>query len=158
MTRLDFRKANFTRDGERDFSDVGQRFYGYVHKYGMPMTYSSFEGDAYISLRVDYLKELCYNEYRELPSYKLSDIYNGVAKEDVDMAKLDEIATNLMSEYNEAVENLGPVDNTAWAEYVKQAKEIAVSKYAQMRKLVADNFEVVLDHHKAQNVKRIFEV
>ena len=101
--RLDFKKAGFRRDPQHDFTDDGARFQAYIHKSGMPMTYTSYQGDAYISLRLADLGELNYSEYSKLPHYKDAGMYNGVPKSSVDMAKLDQVATQLMDEYNEAV-------------------------------------------------------
>lgn len=143
--RLDFKKAGFRRDPQHDFTDDGARFLAYIHKSGMPMTYTSYQGDAYISLRLADLGELNYKEFSKLPSYKYADMYNGVPKSSVDMAKLDQVATQLMDEYNTAVEELGTVSDDALEEIILQARKIATEKYNRMVNLVKNNFDTYLE-------------
>ena len=152
--RLDFKKAGFMRDPQHDFKDDGSRFQAYIHRSGMPMTYTSYQGDAYIALRPDYLGELNYKEYSKLPSYKDADIYNGVPKSSVDTAKLDQVATQLMDEYNTTVEELGSVSNDALEEIILQARKIAVEKYNNMVNIVKNNFDTYLelDTYKSKKI------
>ena len=154
--RLNFAKAGFKRAPELDFSDDGTRFYGYIHRSGMPMTYASSRGDAYISLRPDYLKDLNYEEYSKLPSYDDSDMYNGVSKAEVDMNRLDQLATQLMKEYNEAVENLEPVSDDSFEKIVDEAKNRAAEKYKNASNLVKNNFDKLLELSD-YNSKRVIE-
>ena len=154
---LNFKKAGFVREPDLDFTDDGARFFGYIHKSGMPMTYTSYMDNAFISLRPDYLHKLNYEEYSKLPSYKLADMYNYVPKSEVDMAKLDDAATQLMKEYEEAVNSLESVDEKSWQDYIAQAKELAVEKYNKMVKLVKDNFELLSDNYAKYEVKHVFE-
>lgn len=157
--RLDFKKAGFMRDPQHDFKDDGNRFQAYIHRSGMPMSYTSYQGDAYISLRPDYLGELNYKEYSKLPSYKDANIYNGVPKSSVDMTKLDQVATRLMDEYNEVVGNMESVSDDSLRELLQQAKDIAIKNYNNMSKLIKDNFDkyIELDSPKATKIKEYLQ-
>lgn len=154
--RLNFKKAGFMRDPKHDFMDDGLRFQAYIHKSGMPMTYANDQGDVFIALRPDYLGELTYKECSELPSYKYANIYNEVPKSRVDLNKLDQFATKLMNEYNEAVRNNKSGSNISLKELIQQAKGIAIKNYNSMGKLIQNNFDkyVELDPTKASEIKK----
>ena len=154
--RMDFKKAGFTRDASMDFTDDGNRFYGYIHKSGMPMTYTRYQDDVYITLRPDYLKDLTYSEYSKLPHYKDADKYNGVLATDVDYSELDSIATDLMKEYEDMVNEISAKDYSAeWEDYKKAYWDFYGSLYKECKNLVVNNIERIMDLSSG-NVSNIF--
>lgn len=142
-SRLNFKQGGFERDKSIDFRDDG---IGYRHHSGMPMTYSKSRDLVFISLRPDYFNELDYFEYKELPSYGDADIYDGVQVSEVNMKKLNEIATNLMKEYKEKVEEVTGADyEEGWKKYVEDASTYYKNLYIKVRGLVMENFDKLLD-------------
>lgn len=98
------------RDPENDFRDDGNSFKGYIYKDFLPVSALVSQGDAYISIRLDYL-DMDYDEYSKLDSYKLTDEFNGVRVEDFNPEKF---AQNLETCYNDAknfLDNVEDVDN-----------------------------------------------
>lgn len=155
--RMDFKKAGFTRNSSMDFTDDGNRFYGYIHRSGMPMTYNRYQDDVYIALRPDYLKDLTYSEYSKLPHYKDADKYNGVLATDVDYSELDSIATDLMKEYEDMVNEISTKDYSAeWEDYKKAYWDFYGSLYKECKDLVTNNIERLMDLSSG-NVSNIFE-
>ena len=92
------------RRQDLDFRDDGIKFKGFESPEGLPLTYTKANGEYYLSLRLDYLNELSYHEYSNLPSYKLGDEFNGV--EEVDADKITQNAAQLMREYNALVKEM----------------------------------------------------
>lgn len=98
FTIRDLKKLGFERREDMDFSDDGSSFKGFIYK-GLPLTYLKSNGEYFISLRIDYLNELNYDEYSKMKSYELSDEFNGVSY--VDGNKLVENAEAILKEYKE---------------------------------------------------------
>lgn len=84
-----------------NFRDDGTKFKAFEHENGMIATYTKVAGDYYLSLRLDYLNDLTYQEYSKLESYRLADEFNGVSEIDAD--KVTENAIILKAEYDKMV-------------------------------------------------------
>lgn len=155
--RMDFKKAGFTRDSSMDFTDDGTLFYGYIHKSGMPMTYTRYQDEVYIVLRPDYLEDLTYDEYSKLPHYDNANEYNWISVSDVDYAELDSMATELMREYEDKVKEVSTKDYSAeWDAYVKQYDDFHSNLYKECKGLVANNIERIIELQPSKII-RLFE-
>lgn len=151
--RLNFRQGGFERDKSSDFSDDGTRFYAYKHQSGLPMTYARHQDQVFIALRPDYLNSLNYSEYSTLPSYKNVDIYNGVLVSEVDMKKLDGIATQFMKEYNNKVSEVEGEDyEEDWKKYVEEATKYNKFYYEEAKQFVMNNFDKFI-HLKSYDMR-----
>lgn len=92
MATTNFTIANLKKLGavhvpELDFGDDGTKFKMFEYK-GVPVSYAKSEDDHYISIRFDYVDGLSYETYKQFPSYKNADEFNGV--DTIDEAKLKE--------------------------------------------------------------------
>lgn len=78
MKRINLVKYGFERCPEQDFSDDGNRFQ--VYRVGTLVIVSKhvYNGDAYISARIDGTK-LPFEVYSKLPHYRSLDALNGVS-------------------------------------------------------------------------------
>jgi len=70
-----------------DFSDDGTSFKMFNFN-GVPVTYAKANGEYYISVRFDYVKDLSYNEYKNWESYSVANDFNGIDENNIDEAKL----------------------------------------------------------------------
>lgn len=89
------------RREDLDFRDDGTKFKAFEYENGLIATYTKADGEYYLSLRLDYLDGLVYEEYSKLEHYILADEFNGVMEIDAD--KVCENAKILMEEYNSKV-------------------------------------------------------
>lgn len=80
------RKAGFTHNKAKDFSDDGTRF-SIWEKDGVTFSYAKSGGQVYLAARFDY-SGVSYDDYRMWPSYPLADEFNGVDDDSVDVDKL----------------------------------------------------------------------
>lgn len=110
----EFAKIGMTRYPEKDFSDDGARFKAYQYK-GMILTYTTFDGEMYLSLRLDYEPDLSVYDYFHADWAAGYDDFNGVTMAEVAVtdirAMLDRVADGLAEfrrqHANEAV-NMSP--------------------------------------------------
>lgn len=112
-------KAGFIRREDLDFRDGGVSFKGYEYN-GLPLTYLRANNRYYAALRIDYLKELNYEEYSKMESYELAGEFNGC--DNVDINKLVANAEAIISEYAELVSKLSTYE-VDMDRLAKQAKE-----------------------------------
>ena len=103
FTMRDLLKIGAVRREDLDFIDDGNNFRGYEIE-GLPISYSKSNGIYYLSLRIDYLEGLNFDEYGKMETYKLQDEFNGV--ENVDANKVKENAIAIIKEYNEILNSL----------------------------------------------------
>jgi len=85
------------RREDLDFRDDGTKFKALQYKNGLIATYAKAEGEYYLTLRIDYLNDLVFEEYSKMDSYKLADEFNGVTEIDAD--KVCQNAEEIMEEY-----------------------------------------------------------
>lgn len=91
ITIKHLKKIGLEHHPELDFGDDGTKFKVLSYK-GVPVTYAKANDEYYISIRFDYSfeingKSLDYSAYSKLPSYSLTDDFNGVANVDLDQLK-----------------------------------------------------------------------
>lgn len=96
-----------TRDREGDFTDDGNRFQAYLYKGLIPITYLRFDGDVYIKIAFHHLKDINYEEYKEFPSYKHANDFNGVSVANFDPQVFKK---NLDAAYDDVTTFLGNVE------------------------------------------------
>lgn len=94
----------WTRREDLDFRDDGNKFKVFEYKNGLLASYTKVNGDYYLSLRLDYLDGLSYDEYSKMDSYELTNEFNGVPEVDAD--KVTENAVKIMEEYNKVLEEV----------------------------------------------------
>ena len=131
-------KYGFIRRPEDDFSDDGNRFRGYAYKTDkgeMPVTYLKSNGQVYLTAALHHKDELSYEEYKNLPSYRDGDKYNGVSEDEVDVADFANICEKLIEEYAEAVIKLESVSSEKIEEACKKLEKAALDDYNRTLKL-----------------------
>lgn len=96
-----------TRDREGDFTDDGNRFQAYLYKGLIPITYLRSGSDVYISIAFHHLENINYEEYKEFPSYKHVDDFNGVSVANFDPQVFKK---NLDAAYDDVTTFLGNVE------------------------------------------------
>lgn len=123
-----------TRDREGDFTDDGNRFQAYLYKGLIPITYLRSGSDVYISIAFHHLENINYEEYKEFPSYKHVDDFNGVSvanfdpqvfKKNLDAA-YDDVTTflgNVQEVDPQQLEDRIKVINKACKEYEEKVKQ-----------------------------------
>lgn len=152
-------KYGFVRRPEDDFSDDGNRFRGYVYKNDkgeMPLTYLKADGEVYAAIALHHLNDLSYDEYKNLPSYRDADKYNGVPEDSVDVADLAKIAERLIDEYNEAKSKLDRVSNEELKDMCDKLEKAARDDYNKTIKML-DSISIVkilsLNEYKIKRLK-----
>ena len=111
----------WTRREDLDFRDDGNKFKVFEYKNGLLASYTKVNGDYYLSLRLDYLDGLSYDEYSKMDSYELTNEFNGVPEVDAD--KVTENAVKIMEEYNKVLEEVNVILNTCYKEVMELLKE-----------------------------------
>nr|DAG27921.1 MAG TPA: hypothetical protein [Caudoviricetes sp.] len=123
-----------TRDREGDFTDDGNRFQAYLYKGLIPITYLRSGSDVYITIAFHHLENINYEEYKEFPSYKHVDDFNGVSvanfdpqvfKKNLDAA-YDDVTTflgNVQEVDPQQLEDRIKVINKACKEYEEKVKQ-----------------------------------
>lgn len=104
MKKIMMTKYGFVRWPEQDFSDDGSRFLAYRAGERVRVTKCTYNGEAFISARIDGAK-LPYEAYSMLPHYSALDKLNGVSiatLTDQDMVDLYEACLVYEQEYTEA--------------------------------------------------------
>lgn len=96
-----------TRDREGDFTDDGNRFQAYLYKGLIPITYLRSGSDVYITIAFHHLENINYEEYKEFPSYKHVDDFNGVSVANFDPQVFKK---NLDAAYDDVTTFLGNVE------------------------------------------------
>lgn len=127
---LNFKKYGIQRAADQDFRDDGSSFKGYVCN-GMPITYSRYNGEVFLSICPDYLGDLNYDEYSKLPSYKDCDKYNGVPEDSVDLEDVADICKRFKAEYDEAVSKLSDVSDDDYKALTDTYLEKAKREYKE---------------------------
>jgi hypothetical protein len=156
-------KYGFIRRPEDDFSDDGNRFRGYVYKTDkgeMPVTYLKSNGQVYLSAALHHKDELSYNEYKNLPSYRDEDKYNGVPEDEVDLADFAEICKRLISEYAEAVVAVEAVPLDKIEELCSKLTKAALDDYNKTLKLfrTVDPIKLLsVSSYKLKSIKDYFD-
>lgn len=97
FTVRDLTSRGWERREDLDFRDDGTKFKAFEYYNGLVATYTKADGEYYLSLRVDYLGDLVYEEYSKMESYKLADEFNGV--KEIDAEKVCKNAEVIMKEY-----------------------------------------------------------
>ena len=109
MEKKEFTVRELTTRGwkrreDLDFRDDGTKFKAFEYENGLVATYTKADGEYYLSLRVDYLDGLTFDEYSQMESYKLTDEFNGVKQIDADKVTMN--AIEIMEEYNIILEKV----------------------------------------------------
>lgn len=110
LTKVNASKYGIEVAPQHDFNDDGNRFRGFEYK-GIPMTQCRADGECYLCIRVDYLKNnFTYKEWMETEEYHLCDEFNGVSQFDIEklienlervIDKVDEMNSNASVDKNE---------------------------------------------------------
>lgn len=127
MKRLDLVRNGFVRKPEYDFTDDGSSFKAYEYN-GVIVTYTTYRGEYYISIRVDYIedKHFTYFDYSETEWYKLLDKYNGTDEVDVDDLKhIIDIVKVETDKLEQQVLSEKELDLTDYKNRIKQEIELA---------------------------------
>lgn len=158
----EFMKYGFVRNPAGDFSDDGNRFREYIYKNDkgeMPMTYLKSDGQVYASIALHHKDELSYNDYKNLPSYKDADKYNGVGEDSVDVKDLADIASRLIDEYNEMVNSIEDVPDeeldARYSELVSAAKQNYNHMLTALREIDITKI-LTLGDYKLKQLKEYF--
>lgn len=127
--------SGITRAPEADFSDDGARFYGYMYKGVVPISYTRDGNDIYLSIAFHHLNDINYDEYSQFDSYKNADEFNGVSADRFDA---DEFKTYLDAAYNDIVnfrKDVKPVDNDELENRIEE-----INKASQEYKQKVENY------------------
>lgn len=139
LTKVNGAKVGIEVANELNFGDDGNFFRGFMYK-GMPMTqcYSKKDGEVYLCIRVDYLKNnFTHKEWMETEEYHLCDEFNGVTEFDLD--KLVENLERVIAKVREMNENA--TASTAELEEAKQILGQEVSDIEDFTEQVKYEFE-----------------
>lgn len=99
LTKVNCAKYGIEVAPQFDFTDDGNRFRGFIYK-GMPMTQCYADGECFLTIRIDYLKNnFTWNEWRQTEEYQLEDEFNGV--EEFEMEKLIENLEKIITKVDE---------------------------------------------------------
>ena len=123
------------RTPENDFSDDGNKFYSYLYKGVIPISYHKAQGDIYLTIRLDSIPEINYNEYNKFKTYNLTDEFNGVDESEYDASKF---AQNLEAVYQEVMQfkkDIKPVDSQQVEDKIQ-----AINKACQEYKKKVEDF------------------
>ena len=156
--RLNFKSAGINRVPEKDFSDDGTRFRMYEYD-GVPISYTTYDGDGYLSIRVDELASgLNYYEYSKLPSYREADKYNGVPIRTIDLEDVKRICKKLKAEYEKALGDIANVDYSEASKVINKIKSIHEQQCEDVLKLIADDPEKLLNlsEYRIKQVREYF--
>lgn len=103
LTKVNASKFGIEIREDLNFKDDGNYFRGFSYK-GMPMTQCYADGNCYLAIRVDYLKnKFSYRDWMKTEEWKLCDKFNGVSEFDMEdlietiekiIAKVDEMNAN----------------------------------------------------------------
>lgn len=140
-----------TRDPSNDFADDGNRFQAYLYKGVVPITYLRAGEDVYITIAFHHLEDINYDEYKEFPSYKNADEFNGVP---VDTFNAEIFQKNLEDAYKDIVDFRGSVEdvnsaqledritsiNNACKEYEEKVKQYIQDNALKIMKLSDSQF------------------
>ena len=128
-----------TRDPSNDFTDDGNRFQAYLYKGTVPITYLRDKEDVYITIAFHHLEDINYDEYKEFPSYKNADEFNGVP---VDTFNAEIFQKNLEDAYKDIVDFLGSVEDVDSAQLEDRITSInnACKEYEEkVKQYIQDN-------------------
>ena len=150
--RLNFKKYGIERLPEEDFSDDGNRFRCYICN-GVPISYLYSDGRYYLSIRVDYLKGLTYDEYSKLPSYEDCDKYNMC--DEVDLADVADICKRIKAEYDEALKNVKDVSDDDYKTYTDKYLEKAKKEFEEAKNSIRSLEPEDLLNASEWNIKEI---
>jgi hypothetical protein len=152
-----FPKYGFTRYPEGDFSDDGNRFREYLFDGELPISYLRADGSVYISFHPDEL-DLNYEEYKNAPSYRESEKYNGVPEDQVDMQDLQNIATKYLKELHEIKDGLGETPDEDLQAYFDDNHRYNVKVYDMAKEIVRTNFDnLVALSKRPYALKNVFD-
>ena len=150
--RLNFKKYGIERAPDLDFSDDGNRFRGYRCN-GVPISYLYSDGRYYLSIRVDYLEGLTYDEYSKLPSYKDCDKYNMC--DSVDLADVADICKRIKSEYDAALKDIKDVSDDDYKVYTDKYLEKAKKEFEEAKNSIRSLEPEDLLNASEWNIKEI---
>lgn len=150
--RLNFKKYGIERLPEEDFSDDGNRFRCYICN-GVPISYLYSDGRYYLSIRVDYLNGLTYDEYSKLPSYEDCDKYNMC--DEVDLADVADICKRIKAEYDEALKNVKDVSDDDYKAYTDKYLEKAKQEFEEAKQSIKSLEPEDLLNASEWNIKEI---
>lgn len=128
-----------TRDPSNDFADDGNKFQAYLYKGVVPITYLRAGEDVYITIAFHHLEDINYDEYKEFPSYKNADEFNGVP---VDTFNAEIFQKNLEDAYKDIVDFLGSVEDVDSAQLEDRITSInnACKEYEEkVKRYIQDN-------------------
>ncbi len=91
---------NVTRDAKHDFIDDGTRFSAYLYKNTIPITYSRVQDHVFITIAFHHLNDVLYSDYKNFPSRKIADEFNGVLETEFDPKKFEQ---NLEQAYQDII-------------------------------------------------------
>lgn len=109
MQKVNLTKYGFVRAENEDFSDDGSRFYVYRVGKRVRVSKCTWNGQIFLSARIDDGRTLEYEEYSQLPHYKGLDRLNGVSISgltEMDLIQLYNDCLAYEQEYNEAEKNI----------------------------------------------------
>lgn len=153
---LSLKKYGVVRDPANDFSDDGNRFRAYLYKDVVPITYLRDGDDVYLSIAFHHLGDINYEEYREFPSYKNVNKYNGVNINEVDPEDFIKICEEAFKDINNFRENVKSPDRGAYEKYLKTYADYYKKQIEKARDLIANNLEKVADL-SSYRLERLFE-
>lgn len=141
-----------TRDKENDFRDDGTSFQGYLYKGVVPISYARHGDDVYITVAFHHLSTMSYDEYKNFPSYKDGDTYNGVPSASFDSDNFQAILEAAYNDIQDFASNVTDADdgeisdrvrliNEGCAAYKKKVEDYIQSKSTQILNLSEYQFK-----------------
>lgn len=123
LTATNGKAYGIVRAEQHDFRDDGSMFRGYEYK-GIPMTQCVYNGEAYLTIRTDYLENnFTRDDWRQTEEYRLEDEFNGVTM--VDLDKLVENLEKVIAKRNELNSNVSVDKAELEVAKAKAEKQIA---------------------------------
>lgn len=137
LTKANIKNYGIELAPQHDFKDDGNKFRGFIYK-GMPMTQCRYDGECYLKIKVDYLKNnFTFKEWMETEEYELADEFNGV--NEFDMDKLIENLERVIAKVNEM--NAGAKVDSNDLEIVKDHLRAEIAKREEFLEDIKVKFE-----------------
>jgi hypothetical protein len=139
-----------TRYKEGDFHDDGNNFTGYMYKGVVPISYLRSHGEIYLTIAFHHLNNISYEEYKQFPSYDVSDEFNGVDPSNYDATKF---AENLEAAYQDIQDFLAGVqdaDEGQLSDRVKILNDASAEYKAKVEEFISANAKKILNLNEYQ--------
>jgi hypothetical protein len=159
MKRINLAKYGFIRDETHDFSDDGSRFYVYRAGKRVRVSKCTYNGQVYISARIDGCK-LTWDEYSKLSYYKSLDALNGVSIDTLTEEDLIRLYQNCLAyekEYDKAEKtSVFPTKEELVAKYerVKAVRELELKNITERATV---DFLLSLDKYTLDNFAHYYK-